>query len=132
MLKIKNDLEWKKEQERMIHDIGTDLRDSLRDEISNKGYGTPTSDKLEFFEDDKVVGSEEFSIAVMDSGRLAGEYPPFDKIADWVRYVKDDGANASSDERTITAITWKVMNKIKDEGIEPSWFVKNVLEDFTA
>jgi len=131
MFKIKHVPTWNRTKKQMAIDIGYDLRDRMRESITNMGYPETTSNKMIFDEEELVVGSEAFSIAVMDSGRIPGEYPPFNKIADWVRYIKDDGDNADAPESMINKITWAVMDKIKYEGIDPSWFAKNVLEDFT-
>jgi len=117
---------------KLINDIGIDLRGKLRAEIKLMGYEYSTARKIDFYEKAKIVGSHAYSIAVLDSGRAPGTYPPFERIYDWVKYIKDNGANSGRDEEYLKLMTGKVMNKIKNEGIDPTWFVKNVLRDFTS
>jgi len=118
--------------EKLLHDIGIDLRGKLREEIRLMGYKYSTARKVNFYEKDKIVGSHAYSIAVLDSGRVPGTYPPFKKIFYWVKYIKDNGAFAGKDFETLKSMTGRVMNKIKYEGIDATWFAKNVLKDFTS
>lgn len=119
---------------KIVDDIGYELEKELRAEVLQiKSYfNKNTADKIKYYPEDKAVGSEEYSIAVLNSGRAPGEWPPFNKIRDWVLNTKEGGANNSLPDRVIDDITWRVAKKIKEKGIDPYWFVDKVLERFTV
>jgi len=128
--------EKEKLTEHLLDKVGTNLAGELKTELRIVGYDRSSSsgeyintlDKIVYDKENKLVGSTDWGIAVLDAGRVAGEYPPFNKIRDWVMYVKEAGKRLT--ENQITDITWKIMNKIKDKGIDPTWFARRVLSRF--
>jgi len=127
MFKIKDLAQWNETEAHMMDDIGGELVDDLGKEIIDLGHTQATADHISYYPDDLVVGAETYDVAVMDAGRAPGEYPPANVIREWVIWVKDGGANRSKTKREINNITWAIMEKIKHEGIDPTWFVKDVL-----
>lgn len=126
----------KKLKEFILDKVGNNLAGELKTELRINGYDRQsqageyinTLDKIVYDKPNKLVGSTDWGIAVLDAGRIAGEYPPFNKIRDWVINVKEVGKNLT--DRQYDDITWKIMNKIKEVGIAPTWFARRVLSRF--
>ena len=111
--------------------VGGDLVEMLRTEVKGikSYYSENLADQIEYFTDDKVVGSENIVPQIINEGRMPGTFPNFDRLKEWVTNVKDGGKNVDLPDYKINQITFKVANKIKNEGIDPNWFVDNVLMD---
>jgi len=131
MFKIESLIQWNETKSHMLDDVGGDLAEDLGKEVIDLGHTEETAGHISYYPDDLVVGAETYDVAVMDAGRIPGEYPPFNIIRDWVINVKDRGANRNKTDRQIHTITWAVVNKIYHEGIDPTWFVKDVLNRWT-
>lgn len=75
--------------------------------------------------DDNVlrVGSDSLHAPYVEYGRMPGKAPPFDPIHEWVR------VKLGLQEPDATSAAWAIVNKIKNEGIEPTRFMyKSVFE----
>lgn len=114
--------------EKLVDDLGENLSGELKTELRIMGYEEGTLRHIVYDKPAKLVGSKDWGVAVLDAGRVAGEWPPFNKIMDWVIQVKEAGKHLS--EKEYMDITWAIARKIKEEGIAPKWFARRVLQRF--
>lgn len=115
--------------DRIKDDLGEDLVDRLREEVIKikSQYAVKLADQIEYYSDDKVVGSKTFAPHIVNEGLTPGTFPNFDRLKEWVKTVKDGGKNLNLPEYVLNKITYRVAKKIQREGIKPSWFVDRVL-----
>ena len=120
---------WKDERDKINQGIGYDLRDELRSELEGlkSYYGEDLSNKINYYLEDNVVGSKDWAPAIINEGRLPGEWPNVDAIRKWVRETKDGGKHSSESDHVINSIAYAVSKKIKEKGIAPKWYVDKVL-----
>lgn len=124
---------FKEITDRIKDDLGEDLVERLRNEVIQlkSQYGEKLADEIEYFSDDKIVGSITFGPHIINEGLDPGTYPNFDKIREWVVEVKDKTKDieryGTLTDRIIDKIAWDVVRKIESEGIEPTWFVDKAL-----
>ena len=114
-------------------DLGEDLAERLRNEVSElkSQYGEKLVDEIEYFPDDKVVGSTTFGPTIINEGLSPGTFPNFDRIREWVINVKDKSEDeeryGTLTDTVIDKITYQICKKIEREGIIPTWFVDKAL-----
>jgi len=120
---------FKETTDRIKDDIGAELVERLREEVIflKSQYGENIANEIEYFSDDKVVGSKTFGPNTINEGMMPGTFPNFDRIVEWVKTVKDGGENINLPETMIKQIAYRVSKKIEREGIEPTWFVDKAL-----
>lgn len=112
--------------------IAEDLLQRLKAEVVQiKNEYVDTADKMWYEKSESAIVSDDYGLAVLNAGRVPGEFPNFDKLRWWVQNVKDGGANRNLSERELDSITYRVGKKIQDEGIDPHWFIDNVLGRFS-
>ena len=111
------------------NDAGNDLVERLRQEVIavKSEYAQRLADQIQYYPDDKIVGSTTFAPHIINEGLAPGTYPNFDRLKDWVKNVKDGGANTELPDYVINQITHKVALKIQREGIKPTWFMDRAL-----
>jgi hypothetical protein len=132
-----NQKSLKKLQKDFLRDVGQQLEAEFRDEFNGlkSYYGDgKMSDSIIFDETNKVLGSEEWGVAASDTGQdwNWSKFPSLDKIKLWVRTDYQRGAYVNAPDREVYNIAWFVANKIKNEGIESSFWVDEVLLDYTS
>jgi len=127
------DSDWNVFREKIMEDIGFDLMEDLQREIQQikKHYDGAAND-IKFWKEDDVVGSTKWAPATINQGMMPGTYPNIDRIRDWVRNTKDGGKNVNLSDTEINQIAWKVTNKIKEKGIDPTWYVDAVLSKWES
>jgi len=120
------DAEWEKLTKKLLEDVSMEMIEKMRWELlSIKPYYGDVGDSLMFNDVDKVVFSDIWAPAIINQGRMPGTYVPLENLVEWVKKHKEPGAS----DRHAIAIAKKVNYKIYREGIEPNWFVDNVLFD---
>lgn len=132
-----NPKELEKVSRQIINNIGYELEAEMRDEFNGlkSYYGNGRmSDTIIFDETGKVIGSEEWGVAASDTGQdwNWSKLPPVNKIAEWVRTDKDGGVYANASDRVVNAIAYKVALKIKNEGIESSFWMDDILLSYVV
>ena len=127
------DSDWKLFQDKIMDDIGFELMEDLQREIKQikKGYDG-TAEDIKYYGSEGVVGSIKWAPAAINQGQMPGTWPNVDRIKEWVRTTKDGGKNANLSDTEIDQIAWKVSNKIKDKGIDPTWYVDAVLSKWES
>jgi len=120
---------WKTEKNKINQTIGYDLRDELREELKGikSYYDDDLANQINYYLEDNVVGSKEWAPAIINEGRLPGEWPNVDAIREWVRTRKDGGKHSSAPDNVVNSIAYAVSKKIKEKGIAPKWYVDAVL-----
>jgi len=128
-----NDSDWKLFQDKLMDDIGFDLMEDLQREIQQikKGYDGAAQD-IHYYGADSVVGSTQWAPAAINEGTMKGTWPNIDRIKDWVTNTKDGGINVNKSDTEIDQIAWRVANKIKEKGINPTWYVDAVLSKWES
>jgi len=146
-----DDNQFKEITDRMKDDLGEDLVDRLREEVIaiKSQYSKDLAGEIEYFENDKIVGSTTFGPHIVNEGLSPGTFPNFDRIKDWVINVKDKSGDVEKygeqsliekisskitgrnyttlPDWAINKITYAVCKKIEREGIKPSWFVDRAI-----
>lgn len=108
--------------------IATNLLEELKSEVvSIKTEYVDAAGKMWYEKSEGAIVSDDYGLAVLNAGRVPGEFPNFDRIRWWVQNVKDGGSNRNLSDRELDEIAYKVGLKIQNEGIEPHWFIDNVL-----
>jgi len=126
MFKIKNQRAFKTLLNQMKNDIAEDMIKRIQWELVNvKGYYDNIADSFEFDSTDSQVRSALWSAAIVNQGRMPGTYAPHDKIVAWVLGHKAPGASPQEANK----IAYKVNRKLFNEGIEPNWYMDEVLID---
>jgi len=126
MFKIKNQRAWKALLAEMKDDISKDMIERIQWELVNiKGYYDNIGDSFVFDSIDSQVRSALWSAAIVNQGRMPGTYAPHDKILKWVQEHKAPGATP----RVQNNIAYKVNRKLYNEGLEPTWYMDQVLID---
>ena len=126
------DNDWEMFVDKYLEDMGWELLEDLQKEIQTikKGYEGAADDLHKWTlgeQDQTTVGSKEWAPAAINQGMLPGKWPNIDKIKDWIINTKDGGKNVNLSENEVDSIAWKVAGKIKDQGIDPTWYVDRVL-----
>jgi len=126
MFKIKNKRAFKTLLNQMKKDVSEDMILRIQWElVSVKGYYDNIGDSFEFDSTESQVRSALWSAAIVNQGRMPGTYAPHDKILKWVQEHKAPGASA----KVQSSIAYKVNRKLFNEGIEPNWYIDEVLID---
>ena len=125
----------KKEMDKLtkavMKDIGEEIRDNLQDELIHMEpyYSENLAPSIVYDETAHLVGSEHWGAAAIDDGTdwRWSKFPNIDKLKEWVRNRKDDGKYASASDYEVSKIAFAVGKKIKDSGIDPTFYVKSVM-----
>ena len=124
--KIKNQRSFKTLLRKMKEDISEDMIKRIQWELVNvKGYYDNIGDSFVFDNTDSQVRSALWSAAIVNQGRMPGTYAPHNKIVEWVLKHKAPGASPQQANQ----IAYKVNRKLYNEGIEPNWYMDEVLID---
>ena len=128
MFKI-SESSWTNFINEIFPNLGDDIVKRLTSEAVeiNSEYAKRLEEKIKYDHSEKAVISESIAPAILNDGVMRGTFPNFDKIKKWVKYTKDGGKNADLPEYKINQIAYRVSKKIKEEGIEPTWFIDRTL-----
>ena len=129
------DSEFKKMSDKLTKDVGLLLQEEFRKKFDSlkSYYGEgKMSQSIIFDPISRVVGSEEWGVAASDTGQdwNWSSLPPINKIAEWVRTDKDGGRYSGASTSIVNGIAYKVALKIKNEGIDSSFWVDSLLGDY--
>ncbi len=137
----------KKEMDKLtkavMKDIGEEIRDNLQDEVIKlEGYyADNVAPSIVYDEAAHLVGSEHWGAAAIDDGTdwRWSSLPNFDRLTEWAIKYKSDGEFSSES----ASIPWKkqknprlksyvldIAKQIKEEGIQPTYYVKSVMGIF--
>jgi len=112
---------------RLQKDAGSEIikniRDILRDEDINFTEDLANSFSLVMWQGKAWVESSNRYASLVDRGMKPGKWVNFDALYDWVRIKLD-----IDEEPEATNVTWKILNKIHNKGIEPTRFAKKALK----
>lgn len=126
MFKIKNQRAFKTLLNQMKEDIGGDMIERIKWElVSVKGYYDDVGESFVFDSTDSQVRSFLWSAAILNQGRMPGTYAPHTNLVQWVLEHKEPGASIQKANQ----IAYKVNRKLFTEGIEPNWYMDEVLID---
>ena len=122
--KIKNQRSWKTTINRMKEDIAEDMIKRIQWELVNvKGYYDNIGDSFTYDSTEGHVHSFLWSAAIVNQGRMPGTYAPHTNLVQWVLEHKEPGASIQKANQ----IAYKVNRKLFNEGIEPNWYMDEVL-----
>jgi prefoldin subunit 5 len=111
---------------RLQKDVGKELiyniREILRDEDINFTEDLANSFTLVLWQSKAWIESSNHYAGLVDKGMKPGHFVNFDALYDWVRIKLD------IEEPDTTAVTWKIMKKIQNEGIAPKRYVKKAIK----
>jgi len=123
MWKIKHPRKWKETREKMQEDISNEVIFRMQMEVKNmKSYYTGIANSFAY-DNDGTIFSTDWAAAILNQGRDAGSYAPRDKILEWVQKYKNPGGTKRQQYMDMIRIN----QKLYDEGIDPKWYVDNVL-----
>lgn len=126
MFKIKSPRAFQVVRDKMKEDISEDMMLRIKIELLGvKGYYDNIGDSFAFDSTDSQVRSALWSAAIVNQGRMPGTYAPHNKIVEWVLKYKAPGASPA----VASKIAYKVNRKLFVEGIEPNWYMDEVLID---
>ena len=123
MWKVKSPTQWKRIREKMQEDISKEVIFRMQMEVKNmKSYYTSIADSFSY-DNDGTIFSTDWSAAILNQGREPGSYAPRDVILEWVQKYKNPGGTP----REQYADMMRINNKLYREGIDPKWYVDEVL-----
>tara|TARA_R110000744_G_scaffold159683_3_gene275808 strand:- start:244 stop:909 length:666 start_codon:yes stop_codon:yes gene_type:complete len=115
---------------RMEKDIGTELiinmKKILRDKDINFTEDLSNSFELVLLTDGSCVASNNPYAGLVDKGMKPGVSVNFDALYDWVSTKL--WARTGIDEKDFTRITWSILHKIRNKGIDPTHFAKKAIK----
>ncbi len=121
--------------EDILMDVGLDLKDMVAEYYSEEGTRHPRGEpydeaRITFCATKNIVGSEDWAPYTLNKGWDRGTFPNLTAIAQWVRHVKDNGANSEMPEYKVKQEAYLVARHMAEEGIVPTWFVDKAIERF--
>ena len=122
-------------KEDILMDTGLDLKDLVAEYYAEEGTRHPRGEpydeaRITFCTTKKIVGSEDWAPFTVNKGWDKGTFPNLTAIAQWVRHVKDNGANSEMPEYKVKQEAYLVARHMAEEGIIPTWFVDKAIERF--
>ena len=121
--KIKSPTQWKRTREKMQEDMSKEVIFMMQLELkSMKSYYTSVANSFAY-DNDGLIFSTDWAAAILNQGREPGSYAPRDKILDWVKKYKNPGGTP----RQQYADMIRINNKLYREGIDPHWYIDDVL-----
>jgi len=122
------DNDWEMFVSKYLDDMGWELMEDLQKEIMTiKKHYDGAADDIKHWPEEHIVGSKEWAPAAINQGTLPGTWPNLDRLKEWIINTKDGGKNTNLSENEVDSIAWKVGQKIKSKGIDPTWYVDRVL-----
>jgi hypothetical protein len=125
------------ERFRMQKDIGVELIKNIKKVLRNEDINF-TDDLSNSFELVMMTSATEANVGttsvatsnpyanLVDKGMRAGKWVNYDALYDWVSTKL--WARTGLDEKYFADVTWKIMRKIKNEGIDPTHFAKKAIK----
>jgi len=125
MWKIKSPTQFRKLTEKMQTDISDEVIFRMKLELQNiKSYYRSLGETFAY-DYDGTIFSNNWSTAIVNQGREPGSYAPRQALLDWVKKYKNPGGSA----RQQYSDMMRINRKLFEEGIEPNWYVDEVLFD---
>tara|TARA_B110001454_G_scaffold129539_1_gene120772 strand:- start:88 stop:750 length:663 start_codon:yes stop_codon:yes gene_type:complete len=125
------------ERFRMQKDLGVELIKNIKKVLRNEDINF-TEDLSNSFELVMMTSATEPNVGttsvatsnpyanLVDKGMRAGKWVNYDALYDWVSTKL--WARTGLDEKYFADVTWKIMRKIKNEGIDPTHFAKKAIK----
>tara|TARA_R100000963_G_C4607259_1_gene78891 strand:+ start:41 stop:703 length:663 start_codon:yes stop_codon:yes gene_type:complete len=125
------------ERFRMQKDLGVELIKNIKKVLRNKDINF-TEDLSNSFELVMMTSATESNVGttsvatsnpyanLVDKGMRAGKWVNYDALYDWVSTKL--WSRTGLDEKYFADVTWKIMRKIKNEGIDPTHFAKKAIK----
>tara|TARA_R110002167_G_C12417621_1_gene628543 strand:- start:9 stop:710 length:702 start_codon:yes stop_codon:yes gene_type:complete len=125
------------ERFRMQKDIGTELIVNIKKVLKDKDINF-TEDLANSFEFVMKISPSEPNVGtsfvatnnlyanIVDKGMRAGQWVNYDALYDWVSTKL--WARTGLDEKDFADVTWKILKKIKNKGIDPTHFAKKAIK----
>ena len=125
------------ERFRMQKDLGVELIKNIKKILRNKDINF-TEDLSNSFELVMMTSATESNVGttsvatsnpyanLVDKGMRAGKWVNYDALYDWVSTKL--WSRTGLDEKYFADVTWKIMRKIKNEGIDPTHFAKKAIK----
>ena len=109
---------------KLQENLSKEIIDGMKAELKAiKPYYVSVGNSFEYDEQDGVVYSDDWSAAILNQGRLPGSYAPRDVILEWVKKYKNPSGSPKQQYMDMIRIN----KKLYEEGIDPHWYVDNVL-----
>lgn len=113
------------DEDELLDEFALILVKKLKEEldIQDKVFKGSAQDSIDYFPEDKTVGSKLDYVYNIEYGRKAGTYVPIQPLVNWVMHKMN-----ISDEKHARQIAYVINKNIHDDGIPMTRFAKITLE----